>query len=188
MLIWFLLLQLIYAYIPSWFPLYLSIAIFNLQLFTVPVSTRTCLRVEKVQSCHPALLNLGVWQSVLSSSMLQKLSSHSPSHYLCQFVVLTEMVFGLCGLLWCTCQPAFLAERLLRVPVLSFVLVLNCLHFKYNLRWIDTNSIFEDSKYFKDYSGPHSFLATWKCLSVILPYLGCMRQHCRNHFLLCHCM
>jgi len=38
----------------------LSVAIFNLQLFTVPVSTRTCLRVEKVQSCHQALLNLGV--------------------------------------------------------------------------------------------------------------------------------
>lgn len=42
------------------FPLYLFIAIFNLQLFTVPVSTRTCLGVEKVQSCGPALLNLGV--------------------------------------------------------------------------------------------------------------------------------
>lgn len=25
--------------------------------------------------------------------MLQQLSSHSPSHYLCQFVVLTKMVF-----------------------------------------------------------------------------------------------
>ncbi|WVZ08506.1 hypothetical protein V8G54_021852 [Vigna mungo] len=39
---------------------YLSVAIFNLQLFTVPVSTRTCLRVEKVQSCHQELLNFGV--------------------------------------------------------------------------------------------------------------------------------
>ena len=60
---------------------YLSVAIFNLQLFTVPVSTRTCLRVEKVQSCHQELLSFGVWQSVLSSSMLQQLSSHSPSQY-----------------------------------------------------------------------------------------------------------
>jgi hypothetical protein len=38
----------------------LFIAVFDFHLFTVPVSTRTCLRVEKVQSCHPALLNLGV--------------------------------------------------------------------------------------------------------------------------------
>lgn len=68
-------------YIPLSFILYLSVAIFNLQLFTVPVSSRTCLRVEKVQSCLPALLNLGVWQSVLSSSMLQQLSSHLPSNY-----------------------------------------------------------------------------------------------------------
>lgn len=34
-------------------------AIFDLQLFTVPVSTRTCLRVEKVQSCHPAFAQFG---------------------------------------------------------------------------------------------------------------------------------
>lgn len=45
-----------------------SVAYFNLKLSTVPVSTRTYLRVEKVQSCHPALLNMGVWKSVLSSS------------------------------------------------------------------------------------------------------------------------
>lgn len=32
----------------------------NLSLCTVPVSSRTCLRVEKVQSYLPALLNMGV--------------------------------------------------------------------------------------------------------------------------------
>lgn len=37
-----------------------TFASINLQLSTVPVSTRTCLRVEKVQGCRPALLNMGV--------------------------------------------------------------------------------------------------------------------------------
>lgn len=57
------------------FPVYVSnfciastSASVNLSLSTVPVSTRTCLRVEKVQGCHPALLNMGVWKSVMSSS------------------------------------------------------------------------------------------------------------------------
>lgn len=40
--------------------LYFHYATIDLHLSTVPVSTRTCLRFEKVQGCRPALLNMGV--------------------------------------------------------------------------------------------------------------------------------
>ncbi|KAE8688180.1 RanBP2-type zinc finger protein [Hibiscus syriacus] len=48
----------------------------DLQLSNVPVSTRTCLRVEKVQSYHPPLLNMGLKVSFVIL-ILQRLSSYS---------------------------------------------------------------------------------------------------------------
>lgn len=44
----------------SFFLILFSHSCINLSLCTVPVSSRTCLRVEKVQSYLPALLNMGV--------------------------------------------------------------------------------------------------------------------------------
>ncbi|KAI3426803.1 uncharacterized protein J3R85_009676 [Psidium guajava] len=52
-------------------------AFIDKQLSTVPVSTRTYLRVEKVQSCRPALLQCGCLKVSLVVLMLQRLSSHS---------------------------------------------------------------------------------------------------------------
>lgn len=73
--------------------LFFSFSSIDLQLSTVPVSTRTCLRVEKVQGFLPALLNMGVWKSVLSSSCCSGCRVTLPSHDSCQLVVLNLMVF-----------------------------------------------------------------------------------------------
>jgi hypothetical protein len=83
-------------------------ATIDLQLSTVPVSSRTCLGFEKVQSCRPALLNMGVWKSVLSSSCCSGCRVTIPYHDVCQ-VVLPAMVLWSTGLYGsfdalCVCQ------------------------------------------------------------------------------------
>lgn len=67
-------------------------AFINLQLSTVPVSTRAYLWVEKVQSCRPALLSL---VSVMSSSCC------SDIELLCLTIcvnLLYQLKMGSCGL------------------------------------------------------------------------------------------
>lgn len=97
------------------FLIYCLIASVNLHLCTVPVSTRTCLRVEKVQSRRPALLNVGVWKSVMSSSSCScGCWVTLPSRDLCQVVVLTLMVFevSLNGSDAFMCQPVWSGKDL----------------------------------------------------------------------------
>lgn len=73
------------------------------------MSSRTCLRVEKVQGCRPALLN-SIWLSESQSCRLRVAAVFVslPSYDLCHLVVLTAMLlWSFLDYFGCImCQPA----------------------------------------------------------------------------------
>lgn len=89
-----------------------SIALFNLKLSTVPVSTRTCLRVEKVQHCS-------IWVSESQSCRRPHVAAVVKLLYLLVIVssccINCYGIYGLCGSYNALCQASMNLARILQV-------------------------------------------------------------------------